>query len=485
MTTERVLVLGATGYVGTRLVTSLLQAGYTVRASWRTLSKLERHSWAYDPKVEPVAVNMFDRDSLLKACEGSSTVYYLIHSMYHGKDFVQHDRKAAENMVWAAENTNIKRIIYLSGLGEKNGNLSKHLRSRYEVGKILRSGTVPVTILRAAMILGAGSVSFEMLRYLTERLPIMIIPRWLRTKSQPIAISNVLKYLIGCLETPETSDKSFDICGPEIITYYDLMRVYAQEAKLIKRFIVSVPVLTPRLSSYGINLMTPIPVSIIRPLIEGLRSELVCINDDIKDLIPQKLLTNREAIQLALSHIDYNLLKTVTKKEYPEFIPEWTQPGDPKWAGGSIYRDHRRVVIESPLEEVWNSIIKMEGEGGYCENLPWQVRGLIDELIGGIGLRRSRKDSSNLKLSEFVDCWNVVSLESQKHLKLYAELRIPGRATLEFLLKEIDNQTTEVHQYTTFIPRGLFGLFYWYGIMPIYGTSLKKSLQKTVENIGK
>ena len=484
MVIEKVLVLGATGYVGTRLVTSLLKEGYTVRVSWRTLSKLERHSWAHHPKIEPVAVDIFDRESLRNACEECFAAYYLIHSMYHGKDFVQLDRDAAENMIWATENTNLKRIIYLSGLGEENADLSKHLRSRFEVGTILRSGAVPVTILRAAMIIGAGSVSFEMLRYLTERLPVTIIPRWLRTKNQPIAISNVLKYLIGCLENPETSDRTFDIGGPEVITYYDLMRLYAQEAKLIKRFIINVPFLTPRLSSFWINLITPIPVSIARPLIEGLKSELVCVNEDIKSIIPQRLLTNKEAIQLALSQIDYHLLRTVTKRKYTEFIPEWIQPGDPKWAGGSIFQDRRQVVIESPLEEVWNSIIKMQGEGGYCENLPWQFRGLIDELIGGLGIRRGREDSSNFKLGDYVNCWNVVSVVPLKHLKLYAELKIPGRATLEFLLKRSDDHTTEVNQLTTFVPRGLFGLFYWYGILPVRGLAFKKVLQKTVEDIG-
>jgi len=369
MVFEKVLVLGATGYVGKRLVSSLIKEGYTVRASWRILNKLERHSWAHHPKVEPVAVDIFDRESVRKACEGCFTAYYLIHSM-QSRDFANLDKKAAENMVWAAENTELKRIIYLSGLGEEHAGLSKHLRSRYEVGKLLRSGSVPVTILRAAMIIGAGSVSFEILRYTTERLPVTIIPGWLRTKSQPIAISNVLNYLVGCLKNPATSNRTLDIGGPEIITYYDLRKLYAQEAKLVKRFAVHVPFVTPRLSSYWINLITPIPSSIALPLIRGLKYDLICLNDDITHIIPQRLLTNKETIQLALSEIDYTLLRTVTKRKYPEFIPEWTQPGDPKWAGGSIYRDHRRVVIESPLEEVWSSIIKMEGEGGYCENLP-------------------------------------------------------------------------------------------------------------------
>jgi uncharacterized protein YbjT (DUF2867 family) len=484
MALKKLLVLGATGYVGTRLVTSLLKQGYTVRASWLTLRKLERHSWVHHPKVETVAVDVFDRESFRNACKGSYGAYYLIHSMYHGKNFAQLDRKAAENMVWASENTELRRIIYLSGLGEEHAGLSKHLRSRYEVGRILRSGTVPVTILRAAMIMGAGSVSFEILRYMTERLPVTIIPGWLRTKSQPIAISNVLKYLVGCLENPETSDRTFDIGGPEILTYYELMRLYSQEAKLIKRLVVHVPFITPGLSSYWINLIAPIPASIAHPLIEGLKYDLICLNNDIKDMIPQRLLTNRETIQLALSQIDYQLLRTIVKRKDPEFIPEWTQPGDPKWASGSTYRDHRRVVIESPLEEVWNSVIKMEGEGGYCENLSLQHRGLIEKLIGGLGIKRSREDSSNLKLGDYVNCWNVVNVEPLKHLKLYAELKIPGRATLEFLLKRSDAQTTEVRQLTTFVPRGLFGLLYWYGILPIRGLAFKKALQKTVEDIG-
>lgn len=483
MVLEKVLVLGATGYVGRRLVSSLLKEGYTVRASWRKLSKLERHSWAHHPKVEPVAVDIFDRESVRKACEGCFAAYYLIHSMYHGKDFAKLDKKAAENMVWATEHTELKRIVYLSGLGEEQAGLSKHLRSRFEVGKILRSGSVPVTILRAAMIIGAGSVSFEILRYMTERLPVTIIPGWLRTKSQPIAISNVLKYLVGCLENPATSDRTLDIGGPEIITYYDLGKLYAQEAKLVKRFVVHVPFVTPRLSSYWINLITPISASIALPLIMGLKYDLICLNDDITNIIPQRLLTNKEAIQLALSQIEYTLIRTVTSRKYPEFIPEWTQLGDPLWAGGSTYRDHRSIVIESPLEDVWNTIIEMLGLGGYCDNLPSQFRGVIDKLIGELGIRTGKKDSSNLKLIDFVNCWNVISIKHQKHLKLYAELRIPGRAALEFLLRKIDNQTTEVHQHTMFVPRGLFGLLYWYGFLPIHGITLRNRLKKEVDTL--
>lgn len=306
---REILVLGSTGYVGSRLVPRLLEEGHTVRAGWRTRSKLEAQSWKNHPNVRPVHVDVFKTNELRDAISGSDTVYYLVHSMYSGKDFKEKDRIAASNTTTFAEELGVKRIVYLSGLGEKANRLSKHLYSRKEVDKVLRSGKTAVTTFQAAMIIGPGSASFEIMRYLVDRLPVMITPRWVRTRTQPISIEDTILYLVRSLDKPETIGETFDIGGPEITTYHDLMRVYAKEAGLRRRIVVPIPLLTPRLSSYWVNLITPIQASIARPLIEGLSHETICSENRIRGIIPQKLLTIRESIHLTLSYIDLSKKK--------------------------------------------------------------------------------------------------------------------------------------------------------------------------------
>lgn len=270
-----VLVTGATGYVGGRLIPKLVEQGFKVRAMGRSLTKLKSRPWAGMPNIEFISGDVFDAKSLKQAVKGCWAAYYLVHSMLPGqKDFQNADRLGAENMRNAASEAGVERLIYLGGLGEDDESLSKHLKSRIEVAQILKTGKVPVTILRAAMIIGSGSASFEILRYLVDRLPIMITPRWLETPNQPIAIRNVITYLAGCLEHEETAGETYDIGGSEVLTYRQLMEIYAEEAKLPKRFVIPVPVLTPRLSSYWIHLVTPVPASIARPLAEGLKIRL-------------------------------------------------------------------------------------------------------------------------------------------------------------------------------------------------------------------
>lgn len=299
----KILVLGSTGYVGSRLVPKLLDKGYNVRVGWRTRSKLLVQTWINHTNLDPVRVDVFNRDELEHAMEGCDVVYYLIHSMYSGKNFEEMDRTAARNITSLADELGTKRIIYLSGLGKVEDNLSKHLLSRKEVDRILRTSKTPVTTFQAAMIIGSGSASFEIMHYLVDRLPVMITPRWVRTKTQPISIEDTVLYLVRCLEKPETVGDTFDMGGPEITTYHDLMRVYAKEAGLHRRLVVPIPLLTPRLSSYWINLITPIQASIARPLIEGLSHETICSENRIREIIPQKLLTIRESIHLTLSEI--------------------------------------------------------------------------------------------------------------------------------------------------------------------------------------
>jgi uncharacterized protein YbjT (DUF2867 family) len=301
MEKDRILVLGATGYVGNLLIPHLVDKGHTLRAAGRSSRRLKKLPSFERHDIEIAVADVFDMESLRRACEGCATAYYLVHSMNPQQhDFMDADRKAAENMAWAAEKSGLERIIYLGGLGNEDSDLSKHLKSRAEVGRILQSGNVPLTYLRAAMIIGTGSASFEILRYLVKRLPVMITPSWVSTESQPIAISNVLQYLSGCLEVPDTINKSFDIGGPDILSYRRLMEIYAEEAGLMKRLVIPVPVLTPRLSSYWIHLVTPISASIARPLAEGLKNRVVCRDNDIMRYISLDLLSCREAVRRAL-----------------------------------------------------------------------------------------------------------------------------------------------------------------------------------------
>ena len=331
MAEKKLLVLGASGYVGSRLVTRLVHKGYKVRAASRSVKSLRKRHWAENEQVELFAVDVGDKEALLKACEGCWGVYYLVHSMnQQHKDFAQADRQAARLTVEAADEKGLKRIVYLGGLGNEKGHLSEHLCSRIEVGKILASGKVPATIFRAAMIIGSGSASFEILRYLVRRLPIMVTPRWVTTESQPIAISNVLHYLTECVNEPQTENGFFDIGGQDILSYQRLMEIFAQEARLMKRVILPTPFLTPKLSSYWIHIVTPVSSYLARPLVEGLATRVVCQEQKIRSILPQRMLTCREAIRKA---IYVEPLSDAEKRDLDEGLPpaEWKYPGDPAW----------------------------------------------------------------------------------------------------------------------------------------------------------
>jgi len=302
MALGRVLVLGASGYIGARLVAALLERGYPVRAAGKSLARLERCSWAKHSRVEIIETDALDKQDLQNACRDCEVVYYLVHSLNpYNKDFVQADRQAAQNTIECTGKTGVRRIIYLGGLGENEMTLSKHLRSRMEVLHILHSGKVPVTSLRAAMIIGRGSISFEILCCLVNRLPVLIAPCWISNESQPIAEKNAIHYLVACLGSEATVGQVFDIGGPDVLSYRQLMDIYAQEASLRKRLIIPVPpLLIPILSFLWIRMVTSFPAYIVRPLVEGLRNRVVCQDNRIRDIIPQKLLNCREAIRMAI-----------------------------------------------------------------------------------------------------------------------------------------------------------------------------------------
>ncbi len=482
-----IFVAGATGYIGGRLIPRLLEQGFSVRALARNPNKISGRSWAAHPQLTIYGGDILDLNILTKIMAGCQAAYYLIHSMRPDvADFAATDRRAATNMATAAEQNNLEQIIYLGGLGDDSQLLSHHLQSRSEVGHILKQGSVPVTILRAAMIIGSGSASFEILRYLVEHLPVMITPRWVNTPCQPIGIRNVLYYLIQCLEEPQTRGQTFDIGQPNIYTYRDLMEIYAQEAGLKKRWIIPVPVLTPRLSSYWIHMVTPVPAAIARPLAEGLSNPVICREHRITRIIPQELFDARKAISLALERIRQHSIETTWSDSGRTPPAEWRIEGDPEWAGGHVFKDSRSISLKGQPEEIWPAIKRLGGDVGYYyADWLWRLRGFIDKLCGGVGLRRGRRNADELYPGDALDFWRVVAVEKNHFLMLSAEMKLPGKAVLQFRIKIIDKQHIKLIQTAYFLPRGLMGLCYWYAVMPFHHFVFNGMLAGIVTAAGK
>jgi len=467
MPDKPILVTGATGYVGGRLVPRLLDAGFRVRAVARSREKLACRPFASHPNIELAQADMLDLDAVRQAASGCGAAYYLVHSMHAaGRDFAAVDREAAMIMARAADDTGIARIIYLGGLGQDSATLSHHLQSRHEVAKILAYGRVPVTHLRAAMILGSGSASFEIMRYLVDRLPAMVAPRWVRNRCQPIAISDVLGYLVDCLLEPRTQGDTFDIGGPDVLTYAEIFQIYAKVAGLPRRVIIPVPVLSPRLSTYWMQLVTPLPRSLIVPLVEGLRNEVICHDTRILELLPRKRLPCREAIALALDKIRQNAVESTCADAGNAAPPEWTTCGDASYAGGKILECAYRATLGAPIAKVWPAIARIGGETGwYYGNALWRLRGFLDQLVGGVGLGRVTIRSETPRVGDPLDFWRVVAVEENRRLVLLAEMRTPGEALLEFRLEPAGDNATRVTVHSKFLPKGLAGLVYWYALL--------------------
>lgn len=579
----RVLVTGATGYIGARLVPRLLEAGYPVRCLVRSPRKLADRPWASDPRVEVVAVDLGESGELADAMRGCGPAFYLVHAMMSaGGDYAARDRDMARAFAQAAARAGLTRIIYLGGLGETGDGLSEHLRSRRDVEQALAgagagegegegagagsdsdsdsdSGSdaepdidadidagrsdgatqgaganasagaapvpvpvpVPVTTFRAAMIIGSGSASFEILRYLVERLPVMVTPRWVGTLCQPIAIRNVLQYLVAALHEPATIGRTLDIGGPDIVSYRDLMQTMAAARGLRRRIILPVPVLTPTLSALWIHLVTPLSHRIARPLAEGLRNRVVCRNDDAARLMPQRLLGVREAIVTAL---DLEARRRVESS--------WSAagpiPGDPDWAGGALFTDERSTIVQASAAATFRAVCRVGGPYGWHRgHWLWRLRGAIDRLAGGPGLRRGRRDPERVSFGEALDFWRVTAVERDRRLELRAEMRLPGDALLAFTIEPAGAHASDddrhdsrralspaqahaseapesaassslptsasanafananadaadtrgaamsatscrLTQTARFLPRGLGGLLYWYAVMPFH-----------------
>ena len=466
------LVTGATGYIGGRLVPALLAAGYRVRIMTRHQHQLDDRPWS--DQVDVVQADASDREGVRRALDGVDVAYYLIHALGTA-DFERTDRDTARTFATAAAEAHVGRLVYLGGLvpaGVASSELSPHLRSRDEVATLMLDSGVPTAVLRAAVILGSGSASFEMLRYLTERLPAMITPRWLNTRIQPIAIRDVLRYLVGCASLPDDVSRSFDIGGPDVLTYKQMMQRYARVAGLRRRLIVPVPVLTPNLSSLWVGLVTPVPSSIARPLVESLGHEVICAENDIADYVAspsEGLLGFDRAVELALQKVKEADVTTRWSSASTPGAPSDPLPTDPDWSGGSLYVDKRtRRVYASPAA-LWRVIEGIGGEHGwYSFPLAWRVRGLLDRIVGGVGLRRGRRDQERVFVGETIDFWRVEERNDGELLRLRAEMRVPGLAWLELGVGHEDGETTYV-QRALFHPRGLFGHLYWWSVAPFHG----------------
>jgi uncharacterized protein YbjT (DUF2867 family) len=463
-------VTGATGYVGGRLVPALLQDGHEVRCLTRVADRLRDLPWR--ERVEVIEGDVLDRQALLDAFDDVDVAYYLVHALGSGRDFEESDRRAARTFAAAADDRGVKRIVYLGGLAPAGVELSPHLRSREEVGETFLGAGTPAAVLRAAVILGSGSASFEMLRYLTERLPAMVTPRWVRNRIQPIAIGDVIRYLAACATSlPADVNRTFDIGGPDVLTYVSMMQRYAALAGLRRRVIVPVPVLSPSLSSHWVGLVTPVPNAIARPLVESLRHEVVCHEHDIAQWVPDPpggLVTFDDAVRLALAHIrDGDVVTRWSNASWPG-TPADALPTDPDWAGGSLYVDKRVAEVDAEPADLWRIVEGIGGVNGwYSWPLAWQARGWIDRLVGGVGLRRGRRDPSRLRSGDAVDFWRVDEVEPGRLLRLRAEMRLPGLAWLELRVDPTGDGSTYT-QRAVFWPRGLAGHIYWWSVAPFH-----------------
>ncbi|MCX4767482.1 SDR family oxidoreductase [Streptomyces sp. NBC_01275] len=467
------LVTGATGYIGGRLVPELLAAGLRVRCLARSPDRLRDHPWAGE--VEVVRGDVMDAASVAAALRGVEVAYYLVHALGTGKDFEETDRRAARIFGEQARAAGVRRLVYLGGLtpdGVPERELSPHLRSRAEVGRILLGSGVPTAVLRAAVVIGSGSASFEMLRYLTERLPVMVTPSWVRTRIQPVAVRDVLRALVGGALMPDDVNRAFDIGGPDVLTYREMMIRYAAVAGLPRRLILPVPVLSPGLSSRWVGLVTPVPASIARPLTESLRHEVVCHEHDIARYAPDPPghpVGFDEAVRLALQRVRDAKVTTRWSSASLPGAPSDPLPTDPDWAGGSLYTDHRELYVDAPRTSLWRVIEGIGGDNGwYSLPLAWAVRGWLDRLAGGVGLRRGRRDPDRLRVGDSLDFWRVEEIEPGRLLRLRAEMRLPGLAWLEMYAETDDAGRTRFRQRALFHPRGLLGHAYWWSVSPFH-----------------
>ncbi|MFT5525582.1 MAG: hypothetical protein ACI9HK_003552 [Pirellulaceae bacterium] len=458
---RRILLTGATGYVGGRLLPLLEERRYRVRCLSRRPENLQAR---VGETTEVVKGDVLNAESLKAALVGVDTAFYFVHSMGAKSDFEDEDRQAASNFAKAAGEAGVRRIIYLGGLGNPDQNLSKHLRSRQETGDVLRSSSAEIIEFRASIVIGSGSLSFELIRSLVERLPVMICPKWVAVKAQPIAIEDLLEYLIAAIELKEGHSRIFEIGGPDQISYGKIMKEYARQRGLW-RLMIPVPLLTPYLSSLWLGLVTPVYARIGRKLVESLKNPTLLSNNVADSSFSIRPRGIHEAIARAIVNEDREFAAT-------RWSDALSSSGKPhSWGGvrfGSRLVDSRTSSIQVSIEAAFAPIQRIGGDAGwYYGNWLWRVRGFIDLLFGGVGTRRGRRDPVELRVGDALDFWRVEEYEPGRRLLLQAEMKLPGRAWLEFEVTG-DETTSNIRQTAIFDPVGLFGLLYWYGIYPLH-----------------
>ncbi len=456
---------GATGYIGGRLVPRLIEAGRHVRVLVRSPRRASSRSWF--GAVETVIGDATNPRALSRALEGIDTAYYLIHSMFSGASFHDLDITAARAFGHAAKGAGVRRIVYLGALGESSSDLSPHLRSRHETGSALRESGIPVTEFRSAIVVGSGSASFEIIRNLVERLPVMVCPRWVYSKVQPLAIDDLLAYLVSALDKPASTGRIIEVGGGDVTTFHGLMTGYAK-ARQLRRWLIPIPVLTPKLSSYWVYWFTPIPAAFASALIEGIRNDVVVNNDLASELFPQiQPRDYASAIGGVMDDLDQGRIDT-----------SWSDAGGISVTSGnpvSLHSRHGMIVerrtrhVEASTHSVFRAFAGIGADRGwYFATWAWVLRGLMDRLVGGTGLRRGRRHPNELRVGDAVDFWRVEALETGKLLRLKAEMKLPGRAWLQFEAREINDGTSELEQTVAFIPKGLLGLSYWHILYPLH-----------------
>ena len=482
---ELIAVTGSTGYVGGRLVPRLLESGYRVRCVTRSRESLANRSWS--GQVEIVEADLQNKEQTLTALADADRAFYLVHSMTAQRNFAEAEENMASVFAEAAHQSELKQVVYLGGLGEDNLAKSLHLQSRQNVGKILAAGPTPVTELRAAVIIGSGSASFEMLRSLVEVLPVMVVPRWVtKTKCQPISIGDVLENLLHVLDSDSPQSSILEIGGPEVVTYREMMHAYTKVAGLRRRVILPVPVLTPRLSSHWVNLVSPLPFTLARALIDSLTTDVVVQNKDIET----SSLSNRDSLEAAIG-------KALARIKELEIPTRWSdtssfkdpaipESSDPVWSGGKILVDRRESITQKSEESLMKTICSVGGNNGwFAFNWLWAIRGFVDKLLGGVGLRRGRRHPTDLRVGDTVDFFKVTSI-NENRLQLLAEMKVPGHAWLEWNVQRLDNGDSLVTQQALFVPKGVLGRAYWYALLPahviIFSRMLNNLIQKTESN---
>ena len=459
-----VLVTGATGYVGGRLVPRLLDAGRRVRVLVRDPLRLQGRDWA--ERVEVATGDVLRPETLAPALAGAGVAYYLVHSMAKGEGFHERDLAAARAFGRAAAEAGVGRIVYLGGLGDPAADLSRHLRSRQETGAALREAGVPVTEFRAAVVVGSGSISFEMIRYLTERLPVMVCPQWVYTRVQPIAVDDLLRYLVAALDVPGSAGRVVEVGGADVLTYGEMMLGYAG-ARGLRRRLQPVPVLTPTLSSYWVHLVTPIPSQIARPLIEGLRNETVVRDRSAHDLFPEiHPVGYATAVRAAVASLATGEVETSWSDALVTSGGD-VQPRVLTTQEGKLI-ERRQALVEATPHETFAVVRAIGGRNGYgAWDWAWELRGAADRLVGGVGMRRGRRDPADLRPGDALDFWRVEAVEPDRLLRLRAEMKVPGAAWLQFETLPRAGGTLLV-QTAYFAPRGVPGLAYWYALLPVH-----------------